>query len=203
MTTPPHRREGSLALLGAIAAELRMVRALTGLDEQFHRRLIVRVFFSAFEAFAFHLKQRSLATGKLDGRTFTKSQIEKLTELRRKVKPDGSEEVHRSFLRSQDNLAFALDIYREVMKVPAAPPVPATEMTIGVDVRDRLTHPKTATAFVMTDEEAEALVRLGQWFKTAVRWFGDSEQAFIARIGEELDALESAIERRKADQPKA
>jgi hypothetical protein len=193
-------REPYGALIKAMANELGMVAALTGLDEQFHRRLMVRVVFSAFEAFAFNLKRRSLATGQPEGVTFSKTQLEKLTELRTNVRADGSTEARNFFLKSQDNLDFALKIYSQVLKAPPAPPVPAAEMAIGVEARDRLTHPKTAAAFFITDEEDRAVGSLVDWFKQAVEWFADAEVAYIARMREEVAALHKQLQARR---PKA
>jgi hypothetical protein len=129
--------------------------------------------------------------------TFSKTELKKLTERRTKVRADGSTEARKVFLKSQDNLDFALEIYSQVLKASPAPPVPAAEMAIGVEVRDRLTHPKTTAAFFITDEEETTVASLIDWFRQAFKWFADAEQAYLARIGERIAALEKQLQARR------
>jgi len=183
MTDP---REPFMALIKAMGEELRLTSGLKGLDPQFHRRLLVRVLFSTFEAFAFHLKQRTLEAGNAGGIQFSQTEQRKLTETKIVERPDGSTEERSFFLKSQDNLAFAVAIYSRVMGVEPPPAFPAEAMSTGIAVRHRLTHPKSAAAFMIQDSEAQAIVRLAEWFKVAYQWSSSAELASIERIRKEM-----------------
>jgi hypothetical protein len=75
-------------------------------------------------------------------------------------------------------------------------------MTVGFGLRDRLTHPKSAAA----DDEAQAIVRLGEWFTLAVAWASGAELGHINRAKDNVSASLQreidAIQRERA-KPKA
>ena len=79
-------------------------------------------------------------------------------------------------------------------------------MTVGFGLRDRLTHPKSAAAFTIADDEAQAIVRLGEWFTLAVAWASGAELGHINRAKDNVSASLQreidAIQRERA-KPKA
>ncbi len=192
-------REKFMALVAALGNELRMTIELQNLEAQFHRRLMVRVLFTAFEGYAFHLRRRALDVGNHARYQFSKTELQKLTEREEKRTPAGEVKVRSFYLRSKEAFTFSVGIFARVMGVPQ-PELPSVDdLDIAFAVRDRLTHPKKAGDFNITDTEYPAIARLAIWFSSILTWYSAAELAHIERIRVSIsESFESQIAEMKA-----
>lgn len=172
-------QEPWMALIQAMGAELRAVTELKGLDTQVHRRLLVRVVFSTFEGYAFHLRQRALSIRESKKFTFSKSAMEKLKEEEERLREDGTVERRKRFMGSIEGLRFSIGIFARVLGIPEPESPKGDDLEIGFAIRDRLTHPKAAADFTITEVEGQAMGRLGAWFAKVVAWYSASETQYI------------------------
>jgi hypothetical protein len=107
-----------MALIRAMGAEIKAVTELKGLETQVHRRLLVRVIFSTFEGYAFHLRQRAISIGESKKFPFSKTAMEKLTEEEERPREDGTVEKRKRFMKSIEGLRFSIDIFARVLDIP-------------------------------------------------------------------------------------
>jgi len=177
-----------MVLITAMGKEVQKTAALEGLDPGFRQRLLVRVIFSTFEGYAFHLRQRALEIGQANDYEFSKTAFENLTEQKEVTKDDGTVEMKQFFLGSLKGLKFSIAIFAKVLGVPEPPSPKAGDLEAGFSVRDRLTHPKRAASFNISESEAQVMVRLGGWFSTVVQWYSDTERAYIRQVSEKISA---------------
>lgn len=185
--------EPFMALIIAMGDEMAKTAAIPDLEEPFRKRLLVRVFFSVLEGYAFHVKQRALSIGTHRKHEFSKRQMEMLTETR-----DGQ----TRYPPSRKNLAFAVSVYAQVTGAKLGPDLPEQDSLTSFSVRDRLTHPKRAADLRITGAESAALASLLKWFMAAVKWIGEAEQAHIAQLREETSAsFQSQIDAIRRSKP--
>jgi len=160
-----------MALIQTMTREIGMTTELKRLDLQFHRRLLVRVIFSTLEGYAFHLRKKTFEAGKASKYAFSRNDLERLMERKEKTQPDGRIKEISFHLPSLAGLRFSIAIFARVMGVPEPPPPRPGDLEAAFAVRDRLTHPKNAASFAISNTDAEILARLGAWFSTVAQWY--------------------------------
>jgi hypothetical protein len=188
-------QEPWMALIRAMGAEIKAITELKGLETQVHRRLLVRVIFSTFEGYAFHLRQRAIAIGEAKKFPFSKTSMEKLTEEEQRRREDGTVEKRKRFMKSIEGLRFSIDTLARVLDIPGPESPTGHDLEVGFAVRDRLTHPKAAADFEITEAEAQAMGRVGEWFAKVVTWYSATEVKYIEDL---RDSISRSVEEQKA-----
>ncbi len=170
-----------LTAFGADLRELNKVRDKLG-DSPFVARVFVRTIFSIFDGYAWYLKQRALEGAATAGVEFTPQELEIIHEERVKTLQSGETKTVPSIVQTKENLKFAIRAYARVRRTEAPLPnnaLPAEFHAVS-DVRNRITHPKSAADFDISKAEANALGRLLEWFMGLIAWADQGEQDNIS-----------------------
>jgi hypothetical protein len=154
-------KELSWAIISAFAAdlaELNKVREHLG-QNSFVARTFVRTLFSMFDGYSWFLKHRAM-DGAANARVqFTEKELEVINEERSKSLDDGTSKMLPKIVATKENLLFSIRAYARVRQVDAPlvsnalPP----EFHIANDVRNRITHPKSAADFAISANELRAI----------------------------------------------
>lgn len=162
--------------------------------DQVDRRLIIRSAFATIDALAYRLKQvafHSAGVSKLTAaeRTLCAEESYELTS-------NGEAEIRTARLRFLPNLRFAFRIVAKAEGVDFSLDVSGAgwqSVQKGVQVRDRLTHPKSVADLMVTDDEARVAIAAFLWVEEQVRdWLSASVRALqmeSERLQRELMAL--------------
>jgi len=178
------RKEGQWDIITAFSSDLHdlnKVRDQLG-DSPFVARLLLRSLFSIFDGYSWYLKQRALegaTTAKIE---FTSDELQIIHEQRVKRLPSGDETVVPMIIQTKENLKFAIRAFARVKHVdpPLVNGALPAEFHAVAEVRNRITHPKSAGDFNISKAEANAVGRLLQWFMKVVAWAGEQEQNSIS-----------------------
>lgn len=148
-------------------------------DSQFNRRVYVRAFFASVEAFVASIRRIAL----LSPEKFPEEERTLLRETRVAVS-NGKVVKHKHKVSLRDILPLAFNSF---MKARGS----QTTMNLDNDwsnfhkciaVRDRITHPKVATDFTISDQEIHEMNRATHWIAKSVAagiTEGIPRQAFI------------------------
>lgn len=149
------------ALYGVLSADVDAAKVLlttATVDTQFARRSLVRAYFAYFEGMSFQLRQITLATHK--GYTLlTPEEIAMLEEKSRlKLK-----------CRLIQSLRYYATCHRPEPYEPNRKSPGWHSMTGAIKLRDRITHPKSASSLLISDSEHKQMLDAGQWWVDSVR----------------------------------
>jgi len=150
---------------------------------EFNQRTLIRTYFAHIEGLAYQLRKVTLAS--LEGTEFLSDGDRAiLKEERFQLSPQGSAEARDNFQTMLPTLLFSLRVYA---KNHGATFVPRTGdngwscLRKAVDIRDRLTHPKSLADLVVTEKD-------GAIFAAGVKWWNDSLRELFAEC-EKADQL--------------
>jgi hypothetical protein len=177
-------REPSTALIQALVAEVGLANSLRGVDQQFHRRAIVRILFSVLEGYSFILGQRALEVGHRSGFAFSARQLKRLGQPSASPSLDDTSKPSSQPEGSQKGLGFSIAMYAAVMGVSTPEPTPEDAVGIGFAVRNRRTHPKSAESFTISDQEAAAIAIVIDWFQKVAAWYTTVQVQSYSKIAE-------------------
>lgn len=167
-------------IINAFAAdlvELNKVREHLG-QNAFVARTFVRTLFSIFDGYSWLLKHRAMNGAANAGLQFTEKELEIIHEERSKTFEDGTSKIVPKIVPTKENLLFSIRAYARVRHVEAPlvsnalPP----EFHIANDVRNRITHPKSAADFAISANELRAIGMLLVWFGSLATWAMHEEQ---------------------------
>jgi len=134
---------------------------------QFAHRTLFRTYFAYVEGLSFQLRQVTLAS--LQGTDLlTSAEIALLREERFQLDGKGVPEARENYQQVLRNLLFSLRCY---VKNHGATYQPDTSqngwesMREAVAVRDRLTHPKSASGLEVTEDDVQHFVAGAAWWK--------------------------------------
>lgn len=148
------------AVLFADVVAAKELLTITAVDTQFARRTLVRAYFALFEGLSFLLRQITLAT---DGGRFVILTPEESTMLQEKQR----------YLKLKDSLTQSLRYYAKCHRPTPYKPnhrSPGWQAMIeAIEVRDRVTHPKSASSVLITDAEHKQMLNAGLWWADSVR----------------------------------
>lgn len=135
---------------------------------QFARRTYIRSIFSCLEGTVWILKDVCFKAKPTSGkRTMSVAEFSLLKEVSYELKNNGEIGTSAKFLRLPDNIRFTFKTINKLFK---------SEIDLGIgkkswneflealEVRNRITHPKQATSFIITDKEIEACKNTSSWF---------------------------------------
>ena len=190
-------------LLAAIGEDLRSLASLKGkINDQFAKRMLVRVSFSLIEAFLNVLRGRILDSLKYEKYDFSKNDIRILLEGDYAASEDGKiifsmryPSVEKA-LPKIINMLAATRRYPPIIKDGADIP---DYFCKAKDVRDRLTHPKKHEDLTISNEEAQCAAKTLQWFMQLHSWTADAEKHYLhesskkmhASIGTQMEQLKN------------
>jgi hypothetical protein len=139
-------------------------------ESQFARRTYIRSIFSALEGTVWLLKTACLAAVDATGKQlFTPAELALLREESYELRSNGEIKVSAKFLKLPDNIRF---IYKFINKRfnsnidTGSGGKKWEQFLISLEIRNRITHPKNTTAFIISDEETEICKGTSQWFCT-------------------------------------
>ena len=131
-------------------------------DTPFIRRSKVRVLFAVVEAHIYHLQWIAYAASKINPSLFTDEEI---WQLQGKRLRNGAVENARVSLK--DSIKFAFGAFAKARGI--AHPVDfggkgGQAFLLAVDIRDRVTHPKTTTDWSISDADNGHIDSGWKWF---------------------------------------
>ena len=138
------------------------------LGDAYAERAFVRAVFAMIEGTVFQLKQVILQHTKINGITLTSGQISLLLEESYEIKTTGAINTRSKFLRLHDNLKFTLKLYSEVVDTNFKyDPKDEGWKTLkrAIEIRNRITHPKSITDLHISYDDSEIIDQCGQWFR--------------------------------------
>lgn len=132
-------------------------------DDQFTRRMRVRVVFSSIEAHISHLKASSLAFSLSDERMFTPEEELELRDQRRTS--NGRIVDNRPSLKENIKIAFkAFAKATGTGYIVNYGTKEAVDFFRAADIRNRITHPKSAKDWVLSEEDVDLINKAWIWF---------------------------------------
>ena len=141
----------------------------------FNKRNLVRTTFAFIEGFAFQLRQVTLATlGDTD--LLTEGDRAILKEQRYQLLSTGVPKPQDNFQRALPTLLFSIRVYAKSHGSDFAPDTSVYGWNClrrAVEIRDRVTHPKSLADLNITDE-------VGSIFAEGVRWWDDTLGQLLA-----------------------
>ena len=136
-------------------------------ESQFSRRIYVRSIFSTIEGSIWILKTACLAGTDAKGRQFfTPAELALLREESYELKSNGEVKVSIKFLKLPDNIRFVYKFINKRFKSDidiGSGGKKWEEFLASLEIRNRITHPKDTSAFLISDEETEVCRRTSQW----------------------------------------
>lgn len=139
-------------------------------DIQPRRRALIRSFFACVEGTVFIIKQLALETEKRGW--YTAAELAILREESYALNSRGDACVQSKFLRTDENVIFALHMLNRTAPVKVAALDTNNDgwhaFKRSLQVRHRVTHPKRLQEFRISDEELQQLGRAILWFQKAI-----------------------------------
>ena len=138
-------------------------------DSQFWRRVAYRTVFASIEALVSHLKQSAILFSFHDDEVFSPAEQLAMRDQDFEVDEKGRVVERNAKIRFLPNVCFAFRVFA----VATAKDFQIVKdsgwdaLTRAVKVRDRITHPKSAAAYTISDEEIK-------WMQDGWRWFGET-----------------------------
>ena len=139
-------------------------------ENQLWRRLFIKTLYSHFEAVCFCMKQTAYFVWvEYEGGKLSFAEIAMLLEDSYCLDDKGNAKKGDAHLKSQWNLHFAFKMFARAIKKEDFTLGKGREgwhsYTKGVDIRNRITHPKNVKALTITDEEMEKVKKAFEWFR--------------------------------------
>lgn len=134
---------------------------------QFSHRTLFRSYFAFVEGLSFQLRQVTLASlGETD--VLTSAEISLLREERFQLDRKGTPESRENYQSFLPNLLFSIRCYVKNHGATYLPDLGNNgweSMRKAVEIRDRLTHPKSAPGLEVTNEDSRHLAAAAAWWK--------------------------------------
>jgi len=152
-------------------------------DSQFSRRAYIRSIFAYIEGTVWNLKQVCLNAKPAKGiRKMTPSEYTLLTEKTYELKNNGEPKAQSKFLRLPENIRFTFNLLNKLFKGNVSLGVGTEnwdQFLQALDMRHRITHPKSSSEFQISNEEIEVCKSVFSWFNQLVNdcfqlWVSDS-----------------------------
>lgn len=187
-------------LLTAIGDDLKSLASLKGkVNDQFTKRMLVRVSFSLIEAFLNVLRGRILDSLKHEEYDFSKNDMRILLEGDYTASEDGKVIIAMKYPAVEKALPRIIKMLAETRGYP---PIikDVTEIpdyfSKAKDVRDRLTHPKKYEDLMISDEETQYAAKSLQWFLKLHAWTAEAEKHYLQESSKKINAsIEAQRER--------
>jgi hypothetical protein len=136
-------------------------------DNQFMRRAYVRSVFAAIEGNTFNMKQTALLVGRRAGADFSEEDIALLKEESYDLNDKGEAYSQTKFIQLPKNVRFAFKTYAHAFQVNFELKVDDKgwmNFKEALDLRHRLTHPKSVTDINVTDADLTKVKVAEEWY---------------------------------------
>jgi hypothetical protein len=147
---------------------------------QFARRTYIRSIFSCIEGTIWILKDVCFNAKPIKGkRTMSVAEYALLKEESFELKNSGEPSTSAKFLRLPDNIKFTFKTINKLFRSEIDLKIDKkdwTDFLESLEIRHRITHPKKAISFVITDKEIERCKNTSSWFNELTH---ESMQAFL------------------------
>lgn len=147
---------------------------------QFARRTYIRSIFSCIEGTIWLLKDVCFNAKPMKGvRTMSVAEYALLKEESYELKNNGEAAISAKFLRLPDNIKFTFRIINKLFRSEIDLKIGKkdwTDFLESLEIRHRITHPKKATSFEITDKEIERCKNTSSWFNELTH---ESIQVFL------------------------
>lgn len=155
------------ALIAQEIAACNHLTAKTDAEEQFKMRTQIRTIFACIESYISHLKQSALLFTIDDADFFSAEERLALSDRESHVTDRGEVRTKRAKIRLKANLRLAFSAYgratgRDYLINFGDPG--GNDFLHAVSIRDRITHPKSAECWRVSEAEAELVIRAWCWF---------------------------------------
>jgi hypothetical protein len=136
--------------------------------DAFVRRTFFRTIFASIEAYIAHLKRSAMLFTLDRPETFSPGEFLALQDLESFVNDKGKVATKRAKVRMKDNLRFAFHSFAKALNREYDLDFngEGQSFTEAIKIRDRLTHPKDSSSWVISDAD----FKCGQ---EAWKWFGE------------------------------
>lgn len=142
---------------------------LSRTGNQFDRRVLVRATFTFVEGTVAGIKRNALSWEAYRPGLFNEGDRMLLKEVGYKLDERGHVVRQHRFLRLADNVLFAFRMFGHVMDIDFKPDTKSPRWKAfqdAVRIRNRVTHPATAEACVVSDQDLATLNDGYDWFAT-------------------------------------
>jgi hypothetical protein len=159
------------ALLDSVVADINECKAYyKKSDSQFCRRMMCRTIFSSIEAIVNHMKQTALLLESDRRNVFSDAERLALRDVEYFIEDNGEVKERSARIRFKANLCFALSALAKVNRPSFVLKKDDgwNALCKSLEVRDRITHPKNADSYLITDDEMEAIGDGWDWFGAAI-----------------------------------
>jgi hypothetical protein len=160
------------ALFGALMSDVSDARkALKESDTQFNRRSYIRIVFALIEGEIHLRKQYALMLHDLGMLQLSEPEVALLREKQAGLNNKGEPECRPLFLRLPQNLKFSFRMEAKAFKKQYGLQTQGEEwesFLTGIEIRNRITHPKRFEDFEISDEELLHIEKVLEWYKTAL-----------------------------------
>lgn len=134
-------------------------------DSPFKRRVMVRAIFACIEAYIWHLKQLARAMHPAKPNVLTSEELYELDEIKPNRDKRGDFSPAKSSFKTRVKQAFHL--YAKVLGHHYTLPLDDSSgrnFLASIEIRDRITHPKTAHDWQVSDHEVQQVTQAWIWF---------------------------------------
>ncbi len=147
---------------------------------QFWRRLYARTIFSHIDGFCFCLKQIARHWHNQWDQTLSRAEVAIIHEESHSLTDNGRAKTRPLYQGSEKNLRFAIKIFTRVMELSFKLKTEEEGFRAykkGIEIRNRITHPKKNDYLIITDKELKILdIALGWWIETYMGLFSEMEK---------------------------
>ena len=157
---------------------------------QFAHRTLFRTYFAFVEGLAFQLRNVTLASLQ-DTDFLTPGELALLREERFQLNRKGVPEARENFQSALPGLLFSIRCYAKnhgATYEPKTGDAGWDAMQKAVDIRDRLTHPKSAAGLEVTEDDSRQLAAAAAWWKRTLLEMltacGEADEYFRKQLGE-------------------
>ena len=152
----------------------------TNPKSQFAKRTYIRSIFSCIEGTIWILKDVCFNAKPMKGkRTMSVAEYALLKEESYELRNNGETSTSSKFLRLPDNIKFTFKTINKLFRSDIDLKIGKKEWTDfleSIEIRNRITHPKKATSFTITDKEITRCKNTSSWFNDLTH---ESMQAFL------------------------
>ncbi|CAA9343366.1 MAG: hypothetical protein AVDCRST_MAG68-3163 [uncultured Gemmatimonadetes bacterium] len=142
---------------------------VTLLNDQFARRAFVRATFAYIEGVTYGLKQVALLAS--EG-TFKPGELALLKEESYEISEAGKLKIRAARLSTLANIRLAFSALSRSQGTDYRLPVhdqPWSTLKEALQVRHRITHPKSTVSLLVSDAEVQSVYSAGEWFMDCVK----------------------------------
>jgi hypothetical protein len=140
-------------------------------DSQYNRRTLVRAIFAAIEGMVFMLKDNALGSADKSPDLYTVAELAMLRDEAYTLKDNGSASIRKYYPPTDANLRFALTMYARGIGVKSSFDPSGkgwSDFLDAIAVRNRVTHPKASTEYMISDSELVTARDTYFWFMRVV-----------------------------------